>query len=728
MNTPNTSFQKTPLGACMLISSLLVSDAVYSFSGLEEIVVTARKRSENIQDVPISIYAKTGEALKNAGINDSLAIDEMVPNLEIKTFGGQPNIFIRGVGNNDFNATTISPVSIYSDGVLLGLTGSQSMPMYDIERVEVLRGPQGTLFGRNTTGGALVFHSRKPGNEFELDSRLNVGNNSRLDGEIATTLPLTDNTGVRLAGVRYEREGDRYNITTGENVNAFEMSGARAILVSKPSDSLELTLNVHWSEDRSDFRLGRQASDNPDILGWVHPESDNDKYLYLDGPNRHFADQKGASIIAEWQSDNITLKSITAFEKADTDFCGDIDQSPNSLDHLCFVTQGEQYSQELNLSGSAGESTEWIVGFYFLNEDMTHSTEGLLFGDTPFALPVDGLSHRITDTYAVFAETTHLFTDRLKFNAGLRYTYEDKEADVESAINLSFIDPSLPNMASGYLVPYEELTRNWEAVSGRLALSYDLNESAMIYGSFSSGFKSGGFNLGSFFDPNEVTTVDPEYLYSYELGLKSDIFNQRLRLNISGFYYDYSDLQVYTYAAGSSPATPVVFALENAADAEIYGMEVELDALPTDRLRVQIGLGLIHSEYKDFVSLVGGDLSGNKLPGAPELSGNLAVEYSLPTFDRFNTTARVEYSYTGKRYFNPFEDEAISSRGSHELINARISLSPQEDSWELAVWGKNLTDENYIVDATDLKGTFGMVPLYLGDLRSYGIELSLKFN
>lgn len=694
---------------------------------LEEIVVTARKKSENLQDVPISVYAKTGASLQKSGIGESLAIDELVPNLEIKTFGGQPNIFIRGVGNNDFNATTISPVSMYQDGVLLGLTGSQSMPMYDVDRIEVLRGPQGTLFGRNTTGGALVFHSTQPGDEMAGHARIRVGDNDRLDAEFGVSIPLTEATAVRLSGASFQHDGDRYNVTQGRDVNGSEMRGARAILVSEVTDALTLTANIHWAEDRSDYRQGRQAPDGPDVLGYTHPTPNNKEKLYLDGPNRHYADQLGASVTLEWSNESYTVKSISAVEDAETDYCGDIDQSPNSLDHLCFATDGEQFSQEFNLSFSTESGMDWLLGAYYLREKIEHSTEGPLFGDTPFALPVDGLSHRITDTMAVFAEVTYALADRWSLNVGLRYTFEEKEADVESAINLSILDPSLPNEAAAYLVPKRNLEEDWDAMSGRIALSYDLTDDVMLYASLSSGFKSGGFNLGSFFDPNEVTTVDPEFLTAYELGVKSTFWQQRGRLNLSGFYYDYSDLQVYIYTAGSSPANPVVFALENAADAEIYGLEAELELVPVDGLSLQAGLGWLRTEYKNFVSAIGGDLSGNQLPGAPKLNANLAVEYKHSLTDALSLSLRGEYSYTDHRYFSVFEDDAISSRGSHSLINGRLSIGAVDQSWEVALWGKNLADKDYIVDATDLRGTFGIVPLYLGDLRSYGIEVSTRF-
>ncbi len=699
-------------------------------SYLPTVKVTARKVSEDVQDVPLSISAFDAAALEAYGFTDTMSIDEHVPNLEIKSFGGQPNIFIRGVGNNDFNATTISPVGIYSDDVLQGLTGGQLMQMFDMERVEVLRGPQGTLFGRNTTGGAINFYSRKPGDAVDGQIRIGLGNYNLTEIEGAATLILAPGKlATRVAGKTTKNDGDRRNLFNGERANAVDLSAIRAVTRFTPTGSLEFIWNIHGGRDRSDYTQGKPegAINGADILGYADPAPNNAEFININGENRHFADTWGTSLIASWDLGGMMLKSVTAYEDVETDYCGDIDQSPNSTDELCFLTDGTQFSQELNLSSATDSPLSWIGGLYFLQEDLNYSLTGLLFGDVPgFASPLLHDSDRETTTAAAYGEATYRFTDNFSLTGGLRYTSEEKDARINSDLVFGLFETEPAGLVVP-LVPESSLSDSWDAFSGRLIGRYEFLDDEMVYASVSRGFKSGGFNLGAIFDPNELTTVEPEYLTSYEIGLKSTTLGGRLRANLAAFYYDYSDLQVFTFTQGSSAANPIVIALENAANAEVSGIEAEFIAAPTLQTNITLGLGYLKAEYKDYISDIAGDLSGNRLPGAPEWNINFAAQHAFAIADGFELTPRIEYSYTDQRYFDINQLEAISSRGSHSLINARLSLSPIDAGWEFALWGKNLADEDYITDAGDLRATLGFIPQYYGPRRSYGLQVSAKF-
>ena len=284
----------------------------------------------------------------------------------------------------------------------------------------------------------------------------------------------------------------------------------------------------------------------------------------------------------------------------------------------------------------------------------------------------------------MFSEVTIDVGDAWSINAGLRYTHESKDADLYSSVILNLFDPTAPDIDPIPIIPPTMLSDDWSVVSGRLAVDYKFNDDVMAYASISRGLKSGGFNLGAFFDPNEVTTVDPEYLLAYEFGLKSTLANNRLQLNFATFYYDYTDLQVLTFVSGSTPANPLVFALENAADAEIYGAELEIKAYPADGLELTAGIGNLHTKYKNFDSAVGGDLSGNALPGAPEWNINLALAYDFQMPNDMILRLQGDYSFTDKRYFNSFEQDAISSRGDHELLGARVSLMSEKGTWDVS--------------------------------------------
>ena len=693
---------------------------------VEEVVVTARKKSESLQDVPISITAFSGDSIRDLGFSDTLSIDEKTPNLEIKTFGGQPNIFIRGVGNNDFNATTISPVSIYVDDVVMGLTGSQTAQLFDVQRIEVLRGPQGTLFGRNTTGGAIAFHSNMPTEETEAGVRLTLGSHNQRDIESYIGGKLSNRVNGRLAVISTTNDGDRRNDYNGKDANAKEVHALRSILDFQPTDRLQLLLNLHGAVDRSDFNQGKPRGTN--AFGYTDPHPNNSGRLNFNGKSKHYGDTHGFSLTTTFDTDGFTLKSITGYEKASTDYCGDIDHSPSSLDEICFQTDGEQITQEINISTDLGDNTSLVTGLFLLHEDLENLTEANLFGDAPptSQLPVVGYSTRDTNTYALYSELNYRFNDRWQLTGGLRYTYEEKDARLKSDMIPNYYNDQ-PNGAPIALVPERNLSESWDAVSGRFVIDYQPTDDWMFYGSISRGFKSGGFNLGSFFDPNEVTQVDPEYLTAFEIGSKSTLLDRRLRLNSSVFYYDYSELQVYTYVSGSTPTTPVVFALENAADAKIYGVELEMNALISERLSMNLGAGYLRTEYKDFVSSVGGDLSGNPMPGSPKYNLSVELSYDLGNIKEWQVEAKVDYSYTDHRYFNAFKNEEVSSLGSHELIGARLSSTSPNGKWNVALWGRNLTDEEYIVDSTDLQGNFGFISEFYGDRRSVGIDVSYTF-
>ena len=277
------------------------------------------------------------------------------------------------------------------------------------------------------------------------------------------------------------------------------------------------------------------------------------------------------------------------------------------------------------------------------------------------------------------------------------------------------------------LIPQTDVEDDWGAWSGRVLVRYQFESDAMAYFSVSRGFRSGGFNLGAFFDPNELTTVDPEFLTAYELGLKATLLDGRFRANMAAFSYDYSDLQVFTFTQGSSTANPIVIALENAATAQIHGFEGEFTFMPTADTVLTAGVGYLDATYDDYISIVAGDLSGNRLPGAPEWNVNLAAQHDFVLPNNWIMQARLEYVYVDERFFDPNVLSAISSRGSHELYNARLALTPADYAWELALWGKNLGDEEYIVDAADLSATFGFIPTYFGPRRSYGLELRVEF-
>ncbi len=703
--------------------------------GVNVIVVTAQKRAQNLQDVPVSVTAFDDQMIAEAGFTNSLSIGDQVPNLEIKTFGGVPNIFIRGVGNNDFNSSSIGPISVYRDDVVVASTGSQIFSLFDLERIEVVRGPQGTLFGKNTTGGAVQFFSKLPGDEFEGNARVGYGRYGLFEGEVAASLPITDNFSVRIAGMVRKRDGEKRNLFDNTDAINVDEAAARAIFRLRPGPDTDLRLTVGGGRDRSDYLENKPVGviNGGDLFGYTDPFPNNDRALNFNGPSRNFSDNVFVNFVAQHDFGDWSIRSLTGYDKSEVDNSVDVDGGPFRIDEIVFLTDAEQFTQELQLSYDDG-TLNAIAGLYYFYEDFNARSDADLIGELTFAqgaLPLITQATRKNKAYAAFGQATYAIMPELRFTAGARYTIDKVRATHQADLVPNFFDVNIPNGAPVVLVPFANLRDTYKSFSWRLGIDYDVNEDVLAYFSVDKGFKAGGFNIGIITSLAERTQVDPETLISYEVGLKSTLFDRNLRLNLSAFYYDYSDLQVLSVNTQAGSAVPTL-GLDNAADATIKGVEVEAFATPTDWLDLGLNFGILDAKFKNYLSgaidpVTGQprDFSGNRMPGAPKFTLSANAQVTVPV-DRFETRWRAEYNFTGKKFYNNAEDQLVSSGEGYGLLNLRISLVDPDNDWELAFWGKNVTDKAHIVDATDLRG-FGLVPRYFGEGATYGGELRISF-
>ena len=706
-----------------------------SGGGLGEIVVTAQKRAQNLQDVPISVSAFDDKAIKESGFTNSLSIGDQVPNLEIKTFGGVPNIFIRGVGNNDFNASSIGPISIYRDDVVVASTGSQIFSLFDLERIEVVRGPQGTLFGKNTTGGAIQFFSKLPDGEYEGNARFGYGRFDLFEGEAAVSLPITDGLSLRVAGIVRRRDGEKVNLFTGDRAIDVDEAAARAILRWQPTSATDVRLSVGGGRDRSDYLENKPVGtiNGADLFGYSDPFPDRPNLLNFNGQSRNYSDNVFANLNISHSFGNFTFKSITGYDKSDVDNRVDVDGGTKRVDEITFLTDAEQVTQEFQLAYDHGPLNA-IAGLYYFQENLDADSNADLLGELTFAqgaLPLITRATRKNRAYAVFGQATYAVVPSLRLTLGGRYTIDKVRATHRADLVPGFFDANIPDGAPVPLVPFAPLRDTFKSFSWRIAADVDLTDDILGYASIDRGFKAGGFNIGIITSVAERTQVDPEYLTSYEIGLKSTLFDRRLRLNMSAFYYDYTDLQVLSVNRQAGSAVPTL-GLDNAADATIKGLEVEATALPVDWLNLGLNFGILDAKYKNYLSgaidpVTGNprDFSGNRMPGAPKFTLSTFAQVTVPV-GRFETRWRAEYNYTGKKYYNNAQDELISSGEGYGLLNLRIALADPEKGWELAAWAKNVTGKAYIVDATDTSG-FGFVPRYYGERSTYGAEFSFRF-
>jgi iron complex outermembrane receptor protein len=697
-----------------------------------DIVVTAQRRSENLQRVPLSVTAFDERAIQEAGFTNSLSIGDQVPNLEIKTFGGVPNITIRGVGNNDFNASSVGPVSIYRDDVVVASTGSQIFALMDLSRVEVLRGPQGTLFGRNTTGGAIQFFSNLPGQDTDGRVRIGYGRFNLFEAEAAATIRLGDDFGVRVAGLLRRRDGERVNLFNGDRAIDVDEGAARAIFRYNPGD-LDIRLSIGGGRDRSDYLENKPLGtiNGANLFGYADPFPNDISRLNFNGPSRNHSDNFFTNLNIAYQFGAFTFKSISGYDESSIDNRVDVDGSPTRIDELTFLTDTDQITQEFQLAYD-GDRFDGILGLFYFREHFSNHVDADLLGEVPaIAIPLFMDATRRNTSLALFGQGTYRLADGLRLTLGGRYTIDRTRITHREYLIPGFFDANIPDGPEIPFLPLKTGRDRQNAFSWRVALDYDLARDVMAYASVSRGYKAGGFNLGLVFTDAERTQVDPEFLTSYEIGFRSTFFNHRLRLNATAFYYDYSDLQVLTVSqtGGGLPA----LILDNAADATVKGLELEVLAVPVTGLTLGFNAGLLDATFKNYTSgaidpLTGTprDFSGNRLPGAPKLTFSASAQYEFPISGTLNARLRADYNYTGRKYYNNAQDEVISSLEGYGLLNLRAAFGPADDRWEVALWARNVTDEAYIVDATDLRD-FGFVPRYYGERRTYGVEATFRF-
>lgn len=714
--------------------------------GLQTIVVTAQRRSEPLQKVPIAVSALDAERIKEAGFRDVEDLTSTVPNLNISALWGtsNPKIFMRGIGNNNFNQTAESKVAVYLDQVYLSAPSGQLFQMFDLDRIEVLRGPQGTLYGKNATGGAISVYSKLPGDEVEGYARAGYGNYDAVDLEAAFTVPLSETLSARVAGTLSNRDGYVLDVGSGEFVNDVDEWAARAILRWQPSADVDIALNFHGgasdatnnnSSHRGLFDPDELANGNAvrlpaadiiagegvDVLGYRDPNPD--PYVNTYGVDT-FSDLElfGVSLVGDIEFDNFTLTSVTGYERSERAIRQDGNGAPSTIFTIDWgPSTFESISQEFRLSSNGDGGFSWLLGVFAFHE--TGEVDNFYnLADVSFALggieAFDQNYTQKTDTLAAFAQGTLALTDRLNFTLGGRINYEKRTLDHQSFATTEEGVSLLP----GPLFDLD-LKDSWTEWSGRAALDYEIADDVLAFASINRGFTSGGFNTGAFNDPVGAERVfDPETVVSYELGLKSTLLDRRLRVNLTGFIYDYSDLQVFTFTPGGLQF------IENASNARVEGIEMEVQSKPFDNLELGASIGLLNSEYRDFTRDLGGvteDLSGNRLTGAPNTQYNIVGKYTVPVSPG-DIWVRGDFTYTGNRFYDERELEEISSEGATTNLNASIGFTDIDERFEISAWVRNLTNEVNIIDTLDL-GIFGYQNVWYNIPRTYGVAVEFRF-
>ncbi len=702
-----------------------------------DIVVTAQRREQSLLDVPLAVTALGGDALAERGITNSAQLGEAVPNLQINSPYGntQPNFSLRGIGvANEYNSNQASPVGVYLDDVYLAPRTSHGMGLFDLDRIEVLRGPQGTLFGRNTTGGAINFITRKPGLS-GTNGYLQVGyaNYDTFTAQGAAEATLAEDVaGLRLAVNYAKGDGQIKNIFPGgRDAASVDTLQGRASLRIKPTETLDITLRGYAGRDR-----GTQAAVHGfDIFrtGLGFFETNENRI----GENRTDAWGFSGNIALEL-SDTLSLTSITSYDGGKQDLQQAADGSPIDLLDINWRSRYRQFSQELR-ANYEGDGINFVGGlFYGWDRNITDNTFNL-------PLPPAGgfFQHyrQVRKSYAVFGQADIDLADRLVLTLGARYTKDRSRYD--DAFAYLFVggvdDPQTPLATT---VPcagvagtcaYDPNARfaladTNNALTGRIALSYSFDNGPLVYASYNRGYRAGAVNGGGYTSSAGIGYIQPERVNAYEIGIKGRTADRLLTYAASAFYYDYSNQQLQDTRAG-----PVSF-LVNAPSSEVYGLEVETTLRPASGVRVNASLGWLHSKYKEL-TLQGADLAGNSLPFAPKLTAQLGFEWDVVQLGGGTLTFAPNMDYSSRQYFSPFND--INAPGSPQVnselqqgANAKVnaSLSWTNDALTIRAFANNIFQRKTYGYGLDLRGA-GLPFNFLvpSAPRTYGVSVRYSF-
>jgi iron complex outermembrane receptor protein len=708
------------LAAGVLAASPLA--AAQETSGIEEIFVTAQKREERLQDVPLSVTAFNSEAIRELSVINSTDLAAHTPNLSIGTpvgEGNNPSIVMRGIGLNDFNDNNESNVAVYIDDVYRAALAGQTFQLFDLERVEVLRGPQGTLYGRNTTGGLIHFISKRPTEELEAYANLTLGSYDQVKGEGAIS-GGTDEIKGRLSVAANEHDGYVSN-RAGKDPNEGSSRAWRGQLQIDPVENFTALLNLHGSNANPRapaYQHQGTAGGGLDVFGYQDTDGDPfageyDRIGVLDIENF------GTSATLNWDlSSDLALTWITGFENVKKFHQEDTDMQAAPLVEPTFEADSDEISSELRLAGTS-ERSNWVMGLYYFDYEV-ESTNTQLDLSNIAGVTLDVDYDQDGDSWAVFGQYEYQITDQWEVALGLRYTDEQKDYQYfqsESFAGFGLLYDFSPATA-GELTEIDD-----DNVSGKLSVNYRPNDDVMIFASVARGFKSGGFNAG-FIDtgdpsvgrpplPLEDVPFDEEKLTAYEIGAKTDWLGGRLRLNGTAFYYDYEDLQALTFEGVSQ-------FISNASDAEVWGAEFELVSQITERLRAQFGLGLLDAEA-DEINTPSGLLRNRDLVLAPDISADGLVSYDLPLPGGANDLRlQVDFTYRDSHYFD-IVNQPVAEQDDYWVFNARAAYR-FNDQFEVAAFGKNLFEEEYKVYTFDFTGFFGFNQQFYGPPRWWGVE------
>lgn len=704
--------------------------------GLEEIIVTAQRRSENIQRVPISVTAVTALALQSQGIRGTQDLSSISPGLNFSTQIGNAAPYIRGVGTFAVSAGQENSVAVYVDGVYVASQSGSVFSLNNIERVEVLKGPQGTLFGRNATGGLVQVITKDPSHDTQIQGTVGYGNYQTAEAKLYASTGLTDSLAIDFAG-SYTHQGKGWgeNVVTGREVSKRPHDLAlRSKLLFTPGSDTRITLSGDYSYNRGDVgvttrvREGTIAANGHVFRGGFWDSATDTTPLLRN-------ESWGGSLKIEQNFDFAKLVSITAYRRSKSHQFLDFDATPTPFVTISLNPHERQFSQELQLQSPDSSPISWILGAFYFRGNSRYSPFDLTLypaattapGDPPTPGPIINrtLGHQITNSYAAFAQATVPLGESTRVTAGIRYTKDRRSFDGSQQTILTFAPVSPPAIVA----PTQKASEG--KPTWRLAIAHDFAPGVLGYATYNRGFKSGVFNLQA---PGSAP-LKSEQIDAYEAGVKIDALDRHLRLNIAGFYYDYQNIQLQR---NDDQGT---LQLLNASSAKIYGADVEVTAIPVDGLTLRGSLGLLHSRYGDFPgarltipnrdpstgALIGGNTQttaynakGNHTVLSPDYTASLSATYETSLGDG-KLSMSSSYLIQGRVYAEVDNRTYIPDNGQ---LSAELSYALPGDHYRVRLWGRNLTKEKVYQQLTEQAFSDGAIALAP---RTYGVAFDFTF-
>ena len=725
--------------------AVLAQDDSGKRAGIDEILVTVMKREATVQTTPAAISAVTGDLMERIGIDDNDDLQYRIPSLTFGAFKVANQITIRGIGNENLTIGGDTGVAFHEDGVYISRIGLANGDFFDVERIEVLRGPQGTLYGRNATGGVINVISKKPVlDELEGWGDVTYGNYNRIRVRGALNVPIIEGKlAARASFSSNSRDGFVENLAadlTGfpSDIDNDDSTAARLHVLWTPNDDWEVLITGGILRLRGTGRIrkvltplggdpaNKQAGSFLDTFFNPSPDPVDPRQVFHDMQDVQHINGDSITANITWDAGPVIVRSITAYQDSRNFQFIDLDNSDVPFFTALRDDYSRQFTQELNVSSNNESALSWIAGFYYMHERVNNVVPIDFIGLAQFLFDLgaitenngvfDLVANHVLDSYAGFLDATYDVTDRLSFTAGIRYTKDEKTITEEN-----FLPPPFTGLPSGIVPDPRNGTMDFanDAWTPRFVIEYTTDD-YLVYASATRGFKTGGFNSSSF------NQYGPEKLWAYEVGVKANFMDNRLQLNVAAFYYDYKDLQVFSRDG-------LLFVIENAATSTVKGIEIELNAEPVEGLRINSAVSILDPKFKNFMSIdpvrpgLGLlDLKGNLLPRAAKFSASIGVEYAIQVGNGGQIIPRADFFYSSKIYFNPFNIEP-AVQPSWTKTDLKITYLSPDETWQFDIFIKNVENKDVLANAIATLGVDTTYEGFYSDPRTYGATIRARF-